>query len=623
MCNIIANLRQFIMRQMLRRPRRVLSYYLLSPTMPCSSSTWAVREMPRVRLTWGATHKGRVHKCPTCDVMLLTGETPGFCCGHAGQHFAKVPHLPPLPTEFNSLITHPDISHSSRILNLIFSFAALETTHPFPSLPGSRSFFAIQGKIYHRIRPTHPNSCIRWLLYDGFMAKNCPFHEWASSLPPSWIRSIKKALKRHNPFVRQIQFLSSRIPRCPSATLFLYDSGAAEVAALINDNNTTATRVHMRSLRISTTDNNVQYISVTSRLWEPLAYPLLFPHGTLGWGIGPTSTADNEQRSTTINADVTTTQMWYYRSRILRDDRFRIFGRLTNEYIIDMFSRNLETRLHYIRVNQQRLRTEDTNLMGVDDVNDSDNVYLPASFLGSHRWASEQVNDCLAIGAKFGPPTFFITMTCDPNWPEIQTQLLPGQDFTDIPVVVCRVFHRKLLILLKTLKTMFPNAGRQIYCICSIEFQKRGLPHAHILIKYKKDCMQCDDIDQVVSAELPQDPTDRDLVQRFMIHKHPALNRPASTYCQRTDVSGNRVCRFHYPKPLQDVTTINFEGRVDYRRRSITDEFIVPYNLPLLRAFQCHINFEVANASHLFQYLFKYIHKGLELPILHHTTVFH
>jgi hypothetical protein len=30
----------------------------------------------------------------------------------------------------------------------------------------------------------------------------------------------------------------------------------------------------------------------------------------------------------------------------------------------------------------------------------------------------------------------------------------------------------------------------------------------------------------------------------------------------------------------------------------------------LLRRFNCHINFEVANTAHLFQYIFKYIHKG-------------
>jgi Helitron helicase-like domain at N-terminus len=117
------------------------------------------------------------------------------------------------------------------------------------------------------------------------------------------------------------------------------------------------------------------------------------------------------------------------------------FRRLMNEYIVDMFTRNLETKLHYIHSNQACLCQEDAELMGVDDLNDAKNVYLPASFLGSQRWSLKQINDCLCIAAKLGKPTFFIIMTCDPNWPEIQTRLALGQDFTDMPIVVACVFH--------------------------------------------------------------------------------------------------------------------------------------------------------------------------------------
>ena len=55
---------------------------------------------------------------------------------------------------------------------------------------------------------------------------------------------------------------------------------------------------------------------------------------------------------------------------------------------------------------------------------------------------------------------------------------------------------------------------------------------------------------------------------------------------------------------------VDGEGRVQYRRRHEADHFVVPHCLLLLRKIRCHINFEVASSSHLFQYLFKYIHKG-------------
>lgn len=230
-----------------------------------------------------------------------------------------------------------------------------------------------------------------------------------------------------------------------------------------------------------------------------------------------------------------------------------------------MFSRELESRLAYIRQNQIRIRQEDALLMDDPDVNASENVYLPASFIGSDRWASAQISDSLAIASQLGNPTFFITMTCNTDWPEIQSQLRPGQNWTDIPMVVVRVFKRKLSLLLRTLKTMFANAGQCVYLVYSIEFQKRGLPHAHILTKYARPCQEPAEIDLVVSAEIPDDPADAILVRRYMMHKHPDADRPMNKYCQRErPATGERYCRFRYPHPLQPTTTIDHDGRVHY-----------------------------------------------------------
>jgi Helitron helicase-like domain at N-terminus len=64
--------------------------------------------------------------------------------------------------------------------------------------------------------------------------------------------------------------------------------------------------------------------------------------------------------------------------------------------------------------------------MDLEDISDSDNIYLPSSFLGSSQWCSNQISDSLAIAAAYGPPTFFITMICNADWPEIQSQLCEG-----------------------------------------------------------------------------------------------------------------------------------------------------------------------------------------------------
>lgn len=507
----------------------------------------------------------------------------------------------------------------SRLLNLIFSFAALESSHEFPPLaPGGPSFLAMEGRLYHRVRPSHSDSAIRWLLYDGFSHDSMPHANkpWLSKVPSTWIDAVRQALIRVNPFVGPLLFLAGVNPQtCPSAHIRIEGGGGNnEIAAILNYDNTTLANVNARQSVVVRHNGENQSISAISRLWEPLAYPLFFPHGTLGWGVVDSQEhLDLELNNVfppfdAIDGETCGAQIMFYRARILREPRFRTFGKLTNEYAVDMLTRNLETRLNYIRANQQRLRQADAELMGEEFVPDSQNIYLPASFMGSRRWASEQVADSLTIAVNCGNPTFFITMTCNSEWPEITSRLRPGQDFSDIPTDVVRVFKRKMCFLEQALKTMFPNAGRIRYMIHCVEFQKRGLPHAHIICKYDHDCVHPDDIDRVISAEMPTDPIARELVRKLMVHRHPPADQPPARYCQRV-VNGTRICRFGYPKPLQEQTTVDSQGRVLYRRRRPGDEWVVPHCLPLLQKFNCHLNFEAASTSHLFQYIFKYIHK--------------
>lgn len=583
---------------------------------------WSIGPIKTPKLQWGSIRSNTPHRCKHCQIELLTGEKAGFCCGRNGK-YANVPApLPPMPEQYDAFVNHPHISSLSRLLNLIFSFAALESSQEFPPIPpGGPSFLAMAGRLYHRVRPDHQDSAVRWLLYDGFANNSIPYatSAWAAKVPISWIVAVQGALSEHNPFARALLYLAGIDPFiCPSAHIRLNPVGPGnEIAAVMNYDNTSLGDVHARESIVVRHNGNHHSISAISRLWEPLVYPLLFPHGTLGWGvIGSRSDFDDDAmfddaRPVQIEAEGCGKQIMFYRARILRETRFRIFGKLTNEYAVDMLTRNLETRLNYIRDNQRRVMEEDAELMGEAFIPESQNIYLPSSFMGSRRWASEQIADSLTIAADSGSPTFFVTMTCNSDWPEIKTRLRPGQDFTDIPADVVRVFKQKLALLEQTLKSMFPRAGRILYMIHSIEFQKRGLPHAHILCKFEHDCTDPRDIDSIVSAEMPAEPNDQELVRKLMLHRHPSAQSPPSRYCQRVDKeTGQHTCRFRYPQRLQETTTIDSEGRVHYRRRKPGDEWVVPHCLPLLKKFQCHINLEVASTSHLFQYIFKYIHKS-------------
>lgn len=284
--------------------------------------SWEISAGSTVNLTWGAVRHGVAHSCPVCGVVLLTGERSGFCCGPNGSQFLDVKPLPALPPEFEAFLHDPHISALSRRLNLIMSFASLETTQPFPiQANGPPGFVAIQGRVYHRVRPTHENSAVRWLLYDGHEdAARVPHSNapWFTDVPPHWISAFRHALLRLNPFASTLRSLSQlRSTGLLNVELILEDTGTPEIAAVMSYTNTTQEEIKAWRLIVVTVDGQNQSVSTMSRFWEPLSYPLLFPHGTLGWGLTD-NRADADLAGANPDADLPTTQMWHYRARLLR-----------------------------------------------------------------------------------------------------------------------------------------------------------------------------------------------------------------------------------------------------------------------------------------------------------------
>ena len=102
-------------------------------------------------------------------------------------------------------------------------------------------------------------------------------------------------------------------------------------------------------------------------------------------------------------------------------------------------------------------------------------------------------------------------MVANPHWKEITDELLPGQHSTDRPDLVSRVFKLKLEALLDDL---YKNGvlGKTVAYTHVIEYQMRGLPHAHILVTLADadKPKTFSDYDKLVCAELP-DPADTQL----------------------------------------------------------------------------------------------------------------
>ncbi|XP_015160729.1 uncharacterized protein [Solanum tuberosum] len=210
-------------------------------------------------------------------------------------------------------------------------------------------------------------------------------------------------------------------------------------------------------------------------------------------------------------------------------------------------------------------------------------------------------------------------MTCNPDWIEIQQELRPRQTPQDRPDLVTRVFRAKLQDVKDQIfkKEIF---GIVVAHVFVVEFQKRGLPHIHLLLILKEGhkIKSGDQYDRFISAEIP-DKCEysilHKLVLRHMMHGPCGNKRPTNTCMQ------NGQCKYHYPRPYNNRSIQANDGYPIYKRRmdgrietvrgmNMTNQWVVPYGPYLLTRYNCHINVEVCSGVKAIKYLYKYIYKG-------------
>jgi hypothetical protein len=107
---------------------------------------------------------------------------------------------------------------------------------------------------------------------------------------------------------------------------------------------------------------------------------------------------------------------------------------------------------------------------------------------------------------------------------EITSELRLGQSYMDRPDVVARVFRAKLKLMIHLLKKggLFGDCRALVY---TIEYQKRILPRAHILLclEIRYAFIEPEQIDNIIRAELPDQALDPDgspteIVKKVMVH---------------------------------------------------------------------------------------------------------
>lgn len=246
-------------------------------------------------------------------------------------------------------------------------------------------------------------------------------------------------------------------------------------------------------------------------------------------------------------------------------------------------------------------------------------VILPSTFIGSPRNMIQSYQDAMSIVSRFGKPDLFVTVTCNPKWEEITKHLQPYEQVCNRPDLVTRVFNEKLQLILDDILKKHV-LGVVLANIHVIEFQKRGLPHAHILLILRETDKIRDptDADSVVCAELPdrnEDPLLYKVVSECMIHG-PCGDMNLQAPC----MDGNK-CSKNFPKEYAPETLMNVDGYPLYRRRNdgkivrkndcfLDNRWVVPYNKWLSKKYQAHINVEICSTITSVKYLYKYVYKG-------------
>ncbi|GAB0086492.1 uncharacterized protein DMENIID0001_005670 [Sergentomyia squamirostris] len=248
-------------------------------------------------------------------------------------------------------------------------------------------------------------------------------------------------------------------------------------------------------------------------------------------------------------------------------------------------------------------------------------VLLPSSFPGSPRNMVQRYSDVMSMMAALGKPDLFITFSCNPTWPEIVDNLKPYWSREDQVTLQCRVFHIKLKDFVKQLvdDMIF---GRVKYCTYSIEFQKRGLPHAHFLIGlHSHDKLYTpEQVDFCISAEIPRNSMEV-VVQQPEQLPH-MIHGPCGAANPDAPCMLNGQCTKKYPKNFQNTTTFRSNGYPIYKRPDngetvtkgdvvLDNRWVVPHNRYLLLRYNCHINVEYCTMVTVAKYLFKYIFKSV------------
>ncbi|KAI3725246.1 hypothetical protein L1987_65027 [Smallanthus sonchifolius] len=240
----------------------------------------------------------------------------------------------------------------------------------------------------------------------------------------------------------------------------------SEVAGIWVEGNDNITS-YKRSIVVYGRSEYSQTIQPYFGCYDPLSYPLFFPNGESGWhpNIPRQGVLINEAHNNHDNIDeemeeantrrgrttVAMREYYCYKFQIRSTENVFLFaGRLLQQFAVDVYIKIETQRLQFCEQNQAKIRAylyqgivDCVNAGEVNPNRVGQRIVLHASFIGGPRDMRRRFLDAMTLVQDDGKPDLFLTMTCNPQWPEICDNLKAGQTAQDRPELVSRVFRAK------------------------------------------------------------------------------------------------------------------------------------------------------------------------------------
>jgi hypothetical protein len=358
------------------------------------------------------------------------------------------------------------------------AFAMASTGHDNRSLPDST--FILGGRTYHRmgsLRPSDGVAAAFAQIYildpeDAAARRSDVVGNVDGVLRQPVFEMLHQLLLRFNPWVQQL--VASASNNTPDIVWQSdIDVSGMMIGAVVAAPGSRSIVIRQRS------DARPEFIHDGHALYHTLAYPLLFPTGSPGWHDQMMCWDVNRERQQRV------TLLQWSRHLLMHRDAVTFIQkceRLSLEFYCDLYAQHEARVAAFHSLPRQQAMYRCASYAAVYDQLHRDGggggnlnhvgkpMILPSSFVGSPRFYHQLYLDAMALPCRYHKPDLFITITCNPNWPEIAAAVPVGSHWRFHPDIVGRVFMLKFKSILDEI-TVHEIFGPVLAFVWRVEWQ--------------------------------------------------------------------------------------------------------------------------------------------------------